>query len=188
MALDPATRASMLAAIPRLRAFAFGLCRSPDQADDLVQETIMRACASIATFRPGSNMAAWLTTILRNRFYSENRRRWREVEDGDGTHTATLMTLPNQVISVEHRELHAALASLPDEMREVVHLIASGLSYDEVAGICGCAVGTIKSRVHRARTRLARRLAIESPADLCEDPIPRSIMIAAEHRRVHHAP
>src|SRR6202035_2928779 len=99
----------MLAAIPRLRAFALSLCRDPDRADDLVQETIVRACASIGSFRPGTNLNAWLgailnawvATILRNRFYSEYRRRWREVEHADGVYRATLMTLPDQLASFE---------------------------------------------------------------------------------------
>jgi len=188
MALDPATRASMLAAIPRLRAFALALSRNPDRADDLVQETLVRACDNIETFTPGSNMNAWLTTILRHRFYSEYRRRWREVEDIDGAHAATLMTLPDQVASLEHQELRAALARLPDDMREVLYLVfASGLPYAEAAQICGCAVGTIKSRVHRARAMLVDMLALKSRADLFEDPIPRSVLVAAEHRRHHHA-
>jgi RNA polymerase sigma-70 factor, ECF subfamily len=188
MALDPATRAGMLAAIPRLRAFALSLCRDPDRADDLVQETIVRACASIGSFRPGTNLNAWLTTILRNRFYSEHRRRWREVEDADGVHAATLMTLPDQLASFEQQELRAALARLPDEMQEVLHLVfASGLSYGEAAQICGCAVGTIKSRVHRARAMLIKMLSLRSPAELFEDPIPQSIVVAAEHRRLHRA-
>jgi len=188
MSLDPAARASMLAAIPRLRAFALTLCRNPDRADDLVQETVMLACGNIGSFRPGSNMRAWLTTILRNRFYSEYRRRRREVEDVDGVHAATLMTLPDQVASLEQQELRAALTRLPDEMREVLHLVfASGLSYGEVARICGCAVGTIKSRVHRARAMLIRMLSLESPAELFQDPIPQSVAVAAEQRRFHHA-
>jgi RNA polymerase sigma-70 factor, ECF subfamily len=188
MALDPATRATMLAAVPRLRAFALALCRNPDRADDLVQETIVRACDSIDTFRPGTNMPAWLTTILRNRFYSEHRRRSREVEDVGGAQAATLMTLPDQVTSLEHKELRAALARLPDEMREVLHLVfVSGLSYAEAGQVCGCAVGTIKSRVHRARALLVRMLSIKRPADLFDDPIPQAVIIAAEHRRTHHA-
>jgi RNA polymerase sigma-70 factor (ECF subfamily) len=187
MALDPASRAAMLAAIPGLRAFAVSLCRNPDRADDLVQETIMRACGNIGSFRPGTNMTAWLTTILRNRFYSEYRRRRREVEDVDGMHAATLMTLPDQVASLERQELRAALTRLPDEMREVLHLVfASGLSYREAAQICGCAVGTIKSRVHRARAMLIKMLSLESPADLFQDPIPQSVAVAAEQRRFHH--
>jgi RNA polymerase sigma-70 factor, ECF subfamily len=181
MALDPATRATMLAAIPRLRAFALALCRNPDRADDLVQETIMRACDNIDSFKPGN---AWLTTILRHRFYSEYRRRRREVEDVDGLYAATLMTLPDQVTSLEHQEMRAALARLPDEMREVLHLVfASGLPYAEAAQICGCAVGTIKSRVHRARAMLVDMMALESRADLFEDAIPRSVLVAAEHSR-----
>lgn len=188
MALDPATRASMLAAIPRLRAFAVSLCRSPERADDLVQETVLRACEHIESFEPGTNMAAWLTTILRNRFYSEQRRRWREVEDAEGMHAATLMTAPNQLAGIEQRELRAAFARLPDEAREVLHLVvASGLSYGEVAQICGCAVGTVKSRVHRARARLIEMLALESPADLFADSVLQSIAGAAEHRRLRPA-
>src|ERR1700751_5917751 len=105
MALDPEARASMLAAVPRLRAFALSLCRSADRADDLVQETLVRACHNIESFRPGSNMNAWLTTILRNHFYSEHRRRSREVEDADGARAATLMTLPDQIVSLERQEL-----------------------------------------------------------------------------------
>jgi RNA polymerase sigma-70 factor, ECF subfamily len=188
MALDPTTHASMLAAVPRLRAFATALCRNRDRADDLVQETIVRACASIDTFTPGTNMSAWLTTILRNRFYSEHRRRCREVEDANGVHAATLMTLPDQVASLEQQELRAALDRLPDQMREALHLVfASGLSYSEAAQICGCAVGTIKSRVHRARMMLSKTLSAGSPDDLFQDPIAQSVLVAAEHRRFSHA-
>lgn len=188
MALDPAARASMLAAIPRLRTFAFSLCRNRDRADDLVQETIVRACAGIDTFTPGTNMSAWLAAILRNHFYSEHRRRWREVEDANGVHAATLMTLPDQVVSLEQRELRQALDRLPDPMREALYLVfASGLSYPEAAQICGCAVGTIKSRVHRARIMLGRMLSVENPADLFQDPIPHSVLVAAEHRRFSYA-
>jgi RNA polymerase sigma-70 factor, ECF subfamily len=187
MALDPAARARMLAAVPRLRAFALSLCRNPDGADDLVQETLVRACDNIESFRPGSNMNAWLTTILRNHFYSEYRRRAREVEDADGAQAATLMTLPDQIAALEYQELRGALARLPDEMREVLYLVfASGLSCRQAAEICGCAVGTIKSRVHRARAMLIKMLSLESPADLFQDPIPQSVAVAAEQRRFHH--
>jgi RNA polymerase sigma-70 factor, ECF subfamily len=184
MDLDPSVRAAMLAAIPRLRAFAISLSRSPDRADDLVQETLLRACANIAQFQHGTKMEAWLVTILRNQHYSEHRKRRREVEDVDGIYAETLVTHPNQLATAQYRELRTALARLPDEMREALMLVvASGLSYPEVARICGCATGTIKSRVHRARERLAAMLFLESPADLAEDAIGRSIVVGAEHGR-----
>jgi RNA polymerase sigma-70 factor (ECF subfamily) len=98
------------------------------------------------------------------------------------------MTLPDQLASFEQQEVRAALARLPDEMQEVLHLVfASGLSHGEAAQICGCTVGTIKSRVHRARTMLIKMLSLQSPAELFEDPIPQSIVVAAEHRRLHRA-
>lgn len=186
MELDPSLRAAMLAAIPRLRAFAISLCRSPERADDLVQETLLRACANIAQFEHGTKMEAWLATILRNQHYSEHRKRRREVEDVDGIYAETLVTYPNQLASAQYKELRAALARLPDEMREaLVMVVGSGLSYPEVARICGCATGTIKSRVHRARERLAAMLFVESPAELAEDAIGRSIVVGAEYGRFH---
>jgi RNA polymerase sigma-70 factor, ECF subfamily len=184
MDLDPSVRAAMLAAIPHLRAFAISLCRNPERADDLVQETLLRACANIAQFQHGTKMEAWLATILRNQHYSEYRKRRREVEDADGIYAKTLVTHPSQLASAQYNELRTALARLPDEMREALLLVVgSGLSYPEVARICGCAVGTIKSRVHRARERLAAMLFVESPSDLAEDAIGRSIVAAAEHGR-----
>jgi RNA polymerase sigma-70 factor (ECF subfamily) len=164
MSLDPAVRDAMLAAIPRLRAFANSLCRDVDQADDLVQETLLRACASISSFQPGSNMMAWLCTILRNRFYSEWRRRRRAFDSIDD-HAETMAEPPAQIARVEYLELRGALAKLRAEEREAVILIAaSGFSYADAANICGCAEGTVKSRVHRARARLAELLSIE-PSD-----------------------
>ncbi len=186
MELDPSLRAAMLAAIPRLRAFAISLCRNPERADDLVQETLLRACANIAQFEHGTKMEAWLTTILRNQHYSEYRKRRREVEDVDGIYAKTLVAHPSQLASAQYKELRTALARLPDEMREALTLVVgSGLSYPEVARICGCATGTIKSRVHRARERLAAMLFLESPADLAEDAIGRSVVVGAEHGRFY---
>jgi RNA polymerase sigma-70 factor (ECF subfamily) len=184
MELDPSLRAAMLVAIPHLRAFAIALCRIPERADDLVQETLLRACANIAQFEPGTKMEAWLTTILRNQHYSEHRKRRREVEDVDGIYAETLVTHPSQLVSAQYKELRTALARLPDEMREaLVLVVGSGLSYPEAARICGCAIGTIKSRIHRARERLADMLFLESPADFAEDAIGRSIVVRAEHGR-----
>jgi len=156
----PGVREELLAAVPRLRAFAMSLCGRSARADDLVQETLVRAWANIGMFEPGSNMAAWLYTILRNQFYSEFRKHRHEVEDEDGVHAARLTTGPVQEGHMEFLEFRDALARLADDHREALILIgASGLSYEEAAGICGCAVGTMKSRVNRARARLAELLA-----------------------------
>jgi RNA polymerase sigma-70 factor (ECF subfamily) len=187
MYLDPPTRAAMQAAIPQLRAFAISLCRNADQADDLMQETLLRACSNIGLFKPGTNMGAWLLAILRNEFYSEYRKRRREIRDVDGAFAETLVSQPSQEAFMAYRELRTALAQLPDEMREALILVAgSGLSCAEAARICGCAEGTIKSRVHRARARLGELLSLEGSSDLAGDPILRSIAAHADHLRSYH--
>jgi RNA polymerase sigma-70 factor (ECF subfamily) len=156
---------------PSLRSFAISLCRNGDQAEDLVQATLLRACAKIRSFEPGTNMSAWLFTILRNLFYSECRRRRRELESFDA-HAEGEASKPEQMAHAEYTELCAALAKLPPKQREAIILIgASGLSYDEAGKVCGCPAGTIKSRVNRARTELAQLLAIKGPEDFEEDPI-----------------
>ncbi len=152
----------MLAAVPTLRAFAISLSGNADRADDLVQETLLRATASIDSFQPRTNMLAWLFTILRNQFRSEYRKRRREVEDADGSYLDSLTSAPEQHGCLEFKELFAALAKLPLDQREALLLVgASGFSYDEAAAICGTPVGTIKSRVNRARTLLAEQLGID---------------------------
>ena len=146
----------MLAAVPSLRAFAISLCGNVDRADDLVQEALLRALANLDSFEPGTNMSAWLFTILRNLFRSEYRKRRREVEDADGFYAESLTSLPDQSSHLEMDEFRRALELLPTDQRESLILVgASGFSYEEAAQICGCAVGTIKSRVNRARSRLA---------------------------------
>jgi len=170
MTVQPSVRDVMLAAIPSLRAFAISLSGSTDRADDLVQETVMRAMASIASFRPGTNMSAWLFTILRNKFRSEYRKRRREVEDPDGSYLASLKLPAEQFGRLEFKELMEALAKVPHLQREALLLVAaSGFTYDEAAAICGTAVGTTKSRVSRARQRLAELLVIDSPAAFALD-------------------
>ncbi|HVU15692.1 MAG TPA: sigma-70 family RNA polymerase sigma factor [Candidatus Didemnitutus sp.] len=160
--MDPSVREGIVAAIPRLRAFAVSLTGSVDRADDLVQETMVRAYANIDKFQPGTHLAAWLFTILRNQFRSEYRKRKREVEDADGHHVESLTANPEQYGKVEFNELHSALALLPPEQREALILVgASGFSYEEAAAICECAVGTIKSRLSRARSRLLELLSEE---------------------------
>ena len=177
MSLDPSVRDAVLAAVSSLRAFAISLCGNVDRADDLVQETLLRALANIDSFEPGSNMPAWLFTILRNLFRSEYRKRRREVEDAEGTYAQTLKSQPEQSSRIEFQEFRAALAKLPPDQREALILVgASGFSYEEAAQICGCAVGTIKSRVNRARVRLAEMLSIESADDFGPDVATRAIL------------
>ncbi len=177
MTLDPKVRDEILAAVPSLRAFAISLSGNVDRADDLVQETMLRALANIHSFQPGTNMPAWLFTILRNLFRSEYRKRRREVEDTDGSFTDSLKSHPDQVGRVEFQEFRAALRQLPDEQREALILVgASGFSYEEAADICGCAVGTIKSRVNRARNRLAKLMSVDSLDDFGPDKATRAVL------------
>jgi RNA polymerase sigma-70 factor, ECF subfamily len=181
MKLDPSMREAVLAAVPSLRAFAISLSGNVDRADDLVQETLLRALVNIDSFEPGTNLSAWLFTILRNLFRSEYRKRRREVEDGDGTYAESLKSQPEQEARVEFREFRAALSKLPPDQREALILVgASGFSYEEAAGICGCAVGTIKSRVNRARTRLAELMSIESLDDFGPDRATRAVLGGSE--------
>jgi RNA polymerase sigma-70 factor, ECF subfamily len=183
MKLDPAVREALLAAVPNLRAFAISLSGNVDRADDLVQETMLRALANIDSFQPGTNMSAWMFTILRNLFRSEYRKRRREVEDTDGTYAAGLTSQPEQQSKVEYTELRNALAKLPSDQREALLLVgASGFSYEEAAEICQCAVGTIKSRVNRARHRLAELMAIETVDDFGPDRETQAVLTAT-HRR-----
>ena len=145
----------MLSLLPNLRAFAVSIVGNYDYADDLVQETIMKAWAKQNSFEPGTNMKAWLFTILRNEFYSQARKNKRIVLDGDGTYTENLRTPAEQPGHLDLKDLQRALNELPPDQREALVLVgASGLSYDEAANICDCAIGTIKSRVNRARKRL----------------------------------
>jgi RNA polymerase sigma-70 factor (ECF subfamily) len=170
-------RGAMLAAVPSLRAFAISLCGNVDRADDLVQEALLRALANLASFQPGTNMSAWLFTILRNLFRSEYRKRRREVEDIDGSYAESLTSLPEQNSRIEINEFREALKLLPPEQREALILVgASGFSYEEAAQICECAVGTIKSRVNRARSRLADILSIEHANDFGPDHETRAVV------------
>lgn len=146
----------LVEAIPNLRAFAISLQGDVDRADDLVQDTLARALQAREQFTEGTNLMAWLFTILRNGFYSRYRKIRREVEDVDGAFAARLAIAPSQLDSCELAECMEALAKLPPEQREALLLVTTQeFDYEEAAQICGCAVGTIKSRVNRARTALA---------------------------------
>ena len=163
-------RAAMLAALPSLRAFALSLTNAREIADDLVQDTLVRALAKIDQFEPGTNMGAWLFTILRNGFYSQHRKKRREVEDPDGSYAGRLWAPPEQHAKCDVQDMLRALGKLPADQREALLLIvAEGLSYEEAAQVCGVLVGTIKSRVSRGRVRLAELLAIRDAEDLAPD-------------------
>jgi RNA polymerase sigma-70 factor, ECF subfamily len=151
----PSTRDEILSAIPGLRAFAMSLCRNIDRADDLVQETLLRAFTNISSFQPGTNLRGWLTTILRNQYLSEARKHRREVEDTTGAYADALRSIPEQDARIAFEEFLAALATLPRDQQEVLLLVGGlGLRNDEAAVICGTRVATIRSRIYRARTRL----------------------------------
>jgi RNA polymerase sigma-70 factor (ECF subfamily) len=153
---------ALLSMIPNLRAFAFSLCENPDRADDLVQETLLKAWTHMDSFQEGTNFRAWLFTILRNTYLSEIRKLRREVQDSEGKKAEGLSVAPAQQGRVDMEDMRKALGLLPPDQREALVLVgAAGTSYEEAAEIAGCAVGTIKSRVHRARVKLGSLLAVE---------------------------
>lgn len=170
MASDP--QDEILEHIPSLRAFALSLTRDRTLSDDLVQETIARAWAKIDSFEPGTNMRAWLFTILRNHFYTLRKKRKREVEDGEGVHVGRLSERPAHDGRLALEEFKDAFAQLRDEQREALLLVGvSGFSCEEAAELCGCAPGTIKSRASRGRKRLAELLKLEEgESPLISDP------------------
>jgi RNA polymerase sigma-70 factor (ECF subfamily) len=156
--------------IPGLRAFAASLCGSMQPVDDLVQDTLLKAWSHSDRFALGSNLRAWLFTILRNTYFSSYRRRGREVQDADGLIEERLSVAGSQEAAVDLADFRSALAKLPEEQREALIMVgASGLTYEETAAVCGVAVGTIKSRVNRARARLADILGISGPQDYAAD-------------------
>lgn len=166
----PDFKRDLLSALPSLRAFAISLIGKHDKADDLVQDTILKAWAKQDSFELGTNIKAWLFTILRNEFYTQMRKRGREVQDSDGLMTEQLAVHPSQYGALDLKDFRKALDQLPDDQREAIILIgASGFSYEEAAEICGCAVGTIKSRVSRARTRLQEILHVDGQSDYGPD-------------------
>jgi RNA polymerase sigma-70 factor (ECF subfamily) len=147
-------RAGLVEMVPVLRAFARSLCGKRDLADDLAQETLAKALQARDKFRPGTNLKAWLFVILRNEFYS-NHRRAKTVTNyaaAESIHSDAME--PEQNASLDLSDLMRAFNMLPFEQKEALILTAGEFSYDEAAAICGCAVGTIKSRVSRARKRL----------------------------------
>ena len=145
----------LVALIPHLRAFARTLCGDAAAADDLAQDAVMKAWDARSSFQMGTNMKAWTFMILRNQFYSEKRRSWRQSQLDQEAAERTLVAIDDPSSPIALDEMRLALGMLPAEQREALILVgAGGFAYEEAADICGCAVGTVKSRVSRARRAL----------------------------------
>ena len=180
MTISKQFRDQIIAAIPGLRAFGLSLTARSNWSDDLVQETLMKAWKHHESFEEGSNMRAWLYTILRNEFYTQLRKRKREVEDADGFYSNKVAVHAEQDGHLDMADLRMALAKLPEDQREAIILVgASGFSYEEAANICSVAVGTIKSRVSRARARLSVLLQISVNGKFGPDAGSEAILIHA---------
>jgi RNA polymerase sigma-70 factor, ECF subfamily len=174
---EPSLRDEMLAALPSLRAFAISLTNDAVRADDLVQETILQAWSKAHLFEPGTNLHAWLFTLLCNVFLSEWRKHNKEVEDVDGGCAAKLKTHPDQQDHLDFENIRVALVKLRVEQREALVLVAAqGLSYEEAAAVRGVPVGTIKSRVNRARHRLAELLGLDGDPELGPDNVTKAAL------------
>lgn len=158
--LDP--KDELVTHLPALRAFALSLTRNRATADDMVQDAVLKAWSNMDKFKPGTNMRAWLFTILRNTFYTSRRKLNREVADVDNAFSDTLAVKPEHDGRLQMMDFKQAFDQLPDEHREALILVgASGFSYEEAGEMCGVATGTIKSRVNRARTKLANLLQLD---------------------------
>jgi len=160
-ALDP--KQELITHLPALRAFALSLTRNRSIADDMIQDTVLKAWTNMGRFKPGTNMRAWLFTILRNNYYSSRRKLGREVADVDNIFSANLSVKPDHDGRLQMMDFKVAFDQLADEHREALVLVgASGFSYEEAAEMCGVAPGTMKSRVNRARAKIATLLQLDS--------------------------
>ncbi len=174
----------MVALVPQLHTFARSLTRDGVRADDLVQEALMRAIDNIERFKPGTNLKAWLFTIVRNEHYSQLRRRKFEAHGVDTSLLPEPSVPPDHDGKLELRDLNRALSSLSPGQRTALILVsASGFSYEEAAAICGCAVGTIKSRVARARETLLEMLEGRQPLPALDDDSEQPIPAARQRQR-----
>ncbi len=159
---DPDPRDEIVEHLPSLRAFALSLTRNGATADDMVQDAVEKAWINIDKFEPGTNMRAWLFTILRNTFYTSRRKLGREVSDADGVMTERLSVKPTHDGRLQMADFNVAFDQLPPEQREALTLVcATGFSYDEAAQTCGVKIGTIKSRINRGRARLVELLELD---------------------------
>lgn len=159
-------RDALIQHLPSLRAFAMSLTRNRSSADDLVQDTVVKAWTNFDKYADGTNLQAWLFTILRNTYYSSLRKGRREVPDPEGIHAQGLYVNPDHDGRLAYRDFQRAFDQLSDEHREVLTLVgASGFSCEEAAGMIGVAVGTVKSRASRARKRLADLMGLKEGED-----------------------
>ncbi len=159
---NPDPRDELVTHLPALRAFALSLTRNRAAADDMMQDTVLKAWSNMDKFEVGTNMRAWLFTILRNNFYTSRRKLNREVADVDNVFSNSLSVKPDHDGRLQMTDFKSALNHLQDEQREALILVgASGFSYEEAAEMCGVATGTIKSRVNRARARLSELLHLD---------------------------
>lgn len=155
-------RDDLMRALPALRTFALSLTGDVTRADDLVQETFVRAWTKWHQFIPGTNFTAWVFTVMRNQLYSEMRKRKREVEDADGAQAGKLEVLADQEDVSTLKAVWERIGELPEGQRQALLLVgAEGRTYEEAAALIGCQVGTVKSRVSRARALLAERLGMQ---------------------------
>lgn len=156
---DADFHAALTGVTPHLRAFARTLTGCRERADDLAQETLLKAWAARGSYRAGTNFKAWIFTIARNQFYSEARRARFTGDYDEDMAERTLRTNGNQEDALALADVLRALETLPDTHRDALILVAVGdLSYDEIAEVCGVALGTVKSRICRARAMLAAAL------------------------------
>jgi RNA polymerase sigma-70 factor (ECF subfamily) len=188
-ATEEAFKRELVALIPHLRAFARTLAGDPASADDLAQDAMIKAWDARASYQMGTNMKAWTFMILRNQFYSEKRRSWRQTQLDQEAAERALIANENPEAPVALDELRLGLTMLPPEQREALILVgAGGFAYEEAAQICGCAVGTVKSRVSRARRSL--QAILEAGAYLRDGKSASEAMnsILAEAERLSTAP
>ena len=172
--------------IPALRAFARTFCRDPSDADDLVQETLTKGLANLDKFEPGTRMKSWLFTIMRNSFYTRIKTYSREAPGLIDCASGRPVSEATQEWTIRGKEVHEAISRLPQQKREVLVLIGVlGLSYEETAEICSCAVGTVKSRLNRARVAILEYLGEASPQTLMEQTacLPADHLDAEDSRR-----
>jgi len=177
VSVENSLKEQMLSAVPHLRAFAISLSGSVDRADDLVQSALLKGLSNLDKFQPGTSMQAWLFTILRNDFLTQIRRKKREVEDPEGSWAEKVAVMPDQTSRLDLADMLKALGKLPVDQREALLLVsAEGLSYEDAARICGTNIGTIKSRINRARTRLAELMKFDANDDFGPDRLVRAAL------------